>query len=620
MLLFATIVGAVAAPVLRVEQILDPREVFVAGSEASPEVATIQLFIEGVPLSEDVPIDCVLVIDVSATATGALDDAAALALDLLPLFGEGDRLAVVSFSDRAWLEIGLTEDRSGIIRAVADLESGGKSALGEGLRVARQELLDWGRDDARLVEIILSDGQSNVGRTPEVEGEVAAEAGIVLIPIGVGTLINRSLLESLANQTEGLFVPRRADDTVSKVGQALDFSPGATWVRVEKTLPPELDIIEATPEPLSIAPAESGTTLVWEFELAPMWRAEIDVSSSEEGEWDTDVDSRVIVTDARDRRSTFTIPPRRIVVSEPLPPMAFFYVDPTSPQVGVEARLDATGSVVYQDSQLERFEWDLDGDGATDLTTEDAVVYHEFDAEGEMTVGLVVVDDDGRTGSYERDVEVLASVTATRTIETCLPDDATIEGARVNVLIELTINTEMHGLTLHEEYPAGWTVELGDSGHATARRDDANAAIDWLFLETLAPGEYRTIAYTLVAPTGDFPSVEEGQAGARDQVTITGVLASSLPRLSKPLGGEDKIVRLQYLPVPVAISRWDTAAGAVDVCLPDEISFDQIQYAVSMWVSGDIVLNTNQVIDLAMIRDLIAFWLTDSSVFEPLPE
>jgi len=621
-LLAATILSLAAwsAPLIRVEQMADPTEIYVAGAGASPEIATLKLFVEGAEPDDRVPVDCIFVIDVSATATGGLGDVASLAIDLLPLFGPSDRIGVVSFSDRAWLDVGLTEDKTRVTRAIADLETGGKSALGEGLRVARQELLDWGRDDARLIEIILSDGQSNVGRTPEVEGDVAAEAGIILVPIGVGTLINRSLLQNLADETGGVFVAKAGDDTPHQIDMVLTASPGPMTVRIEKILPPELSYLDATPRPLSVASGAEGTTLVWQFELMPMWSASVRVISGEEGAWSTDAGSTVVVTDSRDRRSTFSIPSRTVSVREPLPPTAFFFVDPGEPLVGVEAKLDASGSVVYQDAEIDRYDWDLNGDGIVDLSVAEPVAYHTFDEQGEIDVTLSVADSSGRTGSYERSLTVLPSVSVQRTIETCLPDDETIEGGHIEVTIELRANTTIHGLTVHEEYPATWTLELGDSSHATARRDDAACAVDWLFLETLPAGDYRVITYSLEAPSGAFPEIEEGQLGARDQVTISGVMASSSPRLSQAIKGEDKIVRLQYLSIPVAISRWDTAAATIDLCLPDQVAFDQIQYAVSQWISGGTVPNTNQTIQLAMIRDLIAYWLTNTSVFEPLPE
>jgi PKD repeat protein len=612
--------AAWSAPQIRVEQIADPGEIYVAGSGASPEIATLKLYVESIEPDEQLPVDCIFVIDVSATASGGLGEVATLAIELLDLFGPNDRVGLVSFSDRAWLDVGLTEETSRVMRAIADLETGGKSALGEGLRVARQELLDWGREDARLVEIILSDGQNNVGRTPEVEGDVAAEAGIIMVPIGVGTLINRSLLQDLAAGTDGLFLEMDDEGMLQSVENILAAAPGTRTVRVEKILPPELGYLDATPRPQSVASGPNGTTLVWQFDLMPMWNASIRVISPEEGAWSTDRGSSVAVTDDRERRSTYAIPSRTLTVKEPLPPTAFFFVDPDEPLVGVETELDASGSVVYQDAEIDRYEWDLDGDGAVDVVSDEPITHVEFDEIGEMEILLTVIDSTGRSGEFERTIRVLPSVSIRRTIETCLPNDETIEGARVQVTIELWANTIIHGLSIHEEYPMDWPITLGESSRATARHIQEEYAVDWLFTETLPAGDYRRITYSLDAPVGEFPEIEEGQSGARDQVTISGVMASSSPRLSQAVGGDDKIVRRQYLDVPVVISRWDTGVGAIDLCQPDTIAFDQIQKAIALWISGDTVPHTNQTIDLAMIRDLIAYWLTNTSVFEPLPE
>jgi hypothetical protein len=68
------------------------------------------------------------------------------------------------------------------------------------------------------------------------------------------------------------------------------------------------------------------------------------------------------------------------------------------------------------------------------------------------------------------------------------------------------------------------------------------------------------------------------------------------------------------------ISRWDSAQEKIDLCLPEQISFDQLQYAVSLWLDGGTVPYTgDQVITLDVIRDLIAYWLTNTSVHDPLP-
>ncbi|MGD9675837.1 MAG: hypothetical protein AB7V19_04035, partial [Candidatus Bipolaricaulia bacterium] len=68
------------------------------------------------------------------------------------------------------------------------------------------------------------------------------------------------------------------------------------------------------------------------------------------------------------------------------------------------------------------------------------------------------------------------------------------------------------------------------------------------------------------------------------------------------------------------ISRWNPETSTLDLCLRELISFDQIQYAVSLWLSGASVPHTTDgVVDLAVLNDLIAYWLTGSSVHDPLP-
>jgi len=76
----------------------------------------------------------------------------------------------------------------------------------------------------------------------------------------------------------------------------------------------------------------------------------------------------------------------------------------------------------------------------------------------------------------------------------------------------------------------------------------------------------------------------------------------------------------KVFPVPVIISRWNTSESALDPCLGELIAFDQINYAISLWYSGAEVPGSGGLtIDLLTMQDLIAYWLTDSSVHDPLP-
>ncbi len=691
---------------LSVRQFLEPAQIYVAGTEGEPAVATVTLVVEEIGPMERVPVDCLLVIDVSATSDLAV--AKRFALDTIDRFSPRDRIGLVAFATTAWLELPLTSNRTQLKTAIADLTTGGKSAFGDALQLARQHLLTDGRGDAVLAQILLTDGQSNVGRDPQAEVEVAKATGIKIISVGIGTLINRSLLEMFASETEGLFFARPTTSALEQIDGLLFVETAAQDIRVEKILPPEILYLGASPSPRLVeANADGTTTLVWNIggiSLGGQWLTQISLKAGRKGVWQTDRDSSVMFKDFRGVEKLISIPGLELSAIEPnWPPVAAFAYSPESPtttdvvtftdqstdsdgqvvgwlwdfgdgeqksdqnpehrfsdsgtytvtllvgddlgsgsdpvtmdvrvlnseptalftsepkepRVEVEALLDASGSV-DPDGQIVSYAWDFNGDGHFEVERASPQTTHTFHTAGETLVSLKVTDDEGKSGVVEKPVDVLPSVIATRVIETCLPDDETIVEGTVTVTVTITANTTIHGLTLHESIPNSWAFTPVDNGRATFRADTT----DWLFLETFMDGDVHVIRYTLTAPStpisniDPISNVEEG----RDRTTINGIVGSSSPRLSQMVLGEDKITRVAVLSVPVVISRWDSEHGAIDLCLPEEIAFDQIQYAVALWLSGDQVPHTdNKVVDRTMIQDLIAYWLTDTSVHDPLP-
>jgi len=700
---------AAETPSLSVQQFLDSAEIYVAGTEGEPDVAILTLVLEGLGPMDRVPIDCILVIDVSATSE--LSEAKRFALDLIERFSPEDRIGLVAFDTTARLEVPLTSDRIRLKTAIADLTMAGKSAFGDAMQLSRQELMTRGRSDAIVAEVLLTDGQSNIGRDPYAEGEAAGVTGIKIISVGIGTLINRSLLETLASETQGLFFSRPTASTNEKIEALLFVETAAQNIRVEKVVPPEILYLSASPSPHQVETnADGSTSLVWNIgrvSLGGQWLAQISLKAEENGVWPTDqgssvqfndfrgVDTQVPITalqltavgpnwppqavfsynptvprtidvvtftdqstdadgqiagwlwifgdgeQSRDQNpehrfsssGTYTV--TLVVVDElgaesgPITtdllvlnsePMALFTCEPKEPRVGAETLLDAGGSA-DSDGKIASYAWDLDEDGLFETESTSPQITHTFKQAGEIHVALKVTDDEGKSTVIEKPLNVHNSVIAKRVIETCLSDDETIADGIITVTVTITANTVVHGLTLHETTPVGWVLTPTDNGRATFREKST----DWLFLETLAEGDVVVISYTLAAP-GTPPSTDmdpisnqEVEVG-RARATINGTVGSSSPRLSQMVLGEDKITRVATLSVPVVISRWDTEQGAIDLCLPEEISFDQIQYAVALWLSGDAVpLTGGQMVDRGMIQDLIAYWLTDTSVHNPLP-
>ena len=682
---------------LQVQQSVNPQQVYVAGT-GSPDTLAVDLSVQGAGHKGRFPIDCVFVIDTSATAQIAA--AKEFAFNLIDSLSDEDRVGVVSFSTTAQLLVPLTSSRLTAKTAIADMNTGGKSAFGDALQIARQELLADGRSDAILVEVLLTDGQNNAGRDPSGEGDVASEAGIKIVSVGIGYLIDSNLLQEFAAKTNGLFFERPKSSTIDRINSLLSIDTAGLNVTVNKILPSDVRYVGANPSPTRVMSNDDGTTTlsfnIGKIALGGEWKTEILVQATHKGTLSTDVGSTVTYVSFRGVKNTLPIPANTFsVIVPPAPPSppvasfsyspahvsttdtveftdsstdadgqvvawawdfgdgstadvqnpqhsyshsgtytvtlvvsdddgsvsaaakqeivvansaptAMFKVSPADPRVAVATTFDASASYDV-DGSIVSYAWDFNGDGVFDAEGASSDVQYTFSEVGDVTVILKVTDDEGTTAVVKKSLTVLPSVSAVRQIDTCLPNDETITSGTVKVTITITANTQVHGLTLHEDIPSGWTFAEGSNSSATFRKDST----DWLFMETLENGDTRVIEYTLTAPA----TCTEATKAA-----IGGIVKSSSPRLSRMVLGEDKVALVPTLPLKVVISRWDTEQGKIVLCLPEQISFDQIQYAVSLWLSGDPVAYTgNKVVTLDDIRDLIAYWLTDTSVHDPLP-
>lgn len=682
---------------LQVQQSVSPQEIYVAGS-GSPDTATINVSVQGITRSGRFPIDCIFVIDSSATAQIA--SARQFVFDMMDTFSDQDRIGVVTFSTAAQLVVPLTSNRLAVKTAIADMETGGKSAFGDALQIARQELLADGRSDAVLVEVLLTDGQSNSGRDPSGAGDVASEAGIKIVSVGIGYLIDSNLLEGFAEKTDGLFFKRITNSTIAQIDDLLTVKTAGTDVKVKEVLSADVHYIGATPSPTRVISNADGTTTltfnIGKVGLGQEWSAAVNVQALQKGKISTDAGSSVSYLSFRGVEESIAIPSGTLTAilppAPPSPPVAgfswspldpsttdtitftdrssdadgqviawawsfgdgtqsdvqnpqhsyshsgtytvtlavtdddgntspaatqkitvsnaaptaIFKVSPEEPRVGVSTALDASGSYDV-DGSIVSYAWDFDGDGVFDVEGASSDVEYTFAEEGDLTAVLKVTDDEGSSSTVKKTLTVLPSLSAVRQIDTCLPDDETITGGTVRVTITITANTRVHGLTLHEDIPDGWMFAEGSNASATFRKETT----DWLFMETLEDGDTRVIEYTLTAPA---------TCSEPEKAAIGGVIKSSSPRLSRMVLGEDKVALVPTLPIKVVISRWDSDQGKIDLCLPEQISFDQIQYAVALWLSGDPVAYTGEkVVTLDDIRDLIAYWLTDTSVHDPLP-
>jgi len=704
--------AASAEGTIQLYQTVDPSQIYVAGMGQSPETAGVTLVVQGVGATgERFPVDCMLVLDSSATAE--LAEAKLFALDFVDRLGPSDRVGVVSFAGTARIVVPLGASKGEAKTAIGGLAAGDKSALGTALELARRELAQMSRPEATLLIVLLADGQSNVGSDPRVEGEIAGGTGIRITCIGVGTLVNRSLLEGLAGMTGGVFAPRPSESALQLAIEHAFVGVAASEVVVEKRIPAGLAWVGSTPSASHVRVEQHGTTTArWalgEVRLGQEVRIEIRLRATESGILLTDegstatykdfrgMEQRIDVAAARlnvvmpnrapeagfdlepaapttadpmefrdashdadgdetvvgwvwtfgdgatsdeknpvhrfDKSGTYTITlvviddrglaskpiEGRVAVGNAPPTAGFAILDAgtltavAQPRIGVEVVLDASASYDL-DGRIVAYEWDFESDGVIDVATDSPDVPWTFIGPLDYDVTLHVTDDQGGKAALQRTIVAVTSVRANRSIETCLPDDRTIPGAVVTVTLALRANTTLNGLAVSETLPAGWAFRSVETDGATLRQ--SGTTMEWLFVEKFTgtgADSQREIRYTLTAPTA-APKADS------EPVSIRGAVSSSSPRLLQTIIGDDRITVEKYLAVPVVISRWNAETSAIDLCLRELITFDQIQYAVSLWLSGAAVPYTNNAkVDLATLNDLIAYWLTGSSVHDPLP-
>lgn len=704
--------AALGEGTIQILQTVDPSQIFVAGMGQAPETTNVSLTLQGVGATgERFPVDCMLVIDTSATAE--LAEAKLFALDFVDRMGPNDRVGVLSYAATARVALPLSKSKAEIKSAIGGLTGGDKSALGTALQLARRELSQTARPDATMLIVLFSDGQSNVGSDAKSEGKIAVETGIRITCVGIGTLINRALLEELAATSGGSFAARPSDPALESAVQHAFVAVAASDMVVEKHIPAGLEWMSSAPAASQVRMEMDGSTTVrWAFEqvmLGQILRIDMKLRATESGTLLTDDGSTATYRDFRgveqkvdieaDRLSvvmpnrvpqagfgfepaapttadpvefhdasgdidgektvaawawefgdgttadvkdpvhrfaesgtytvTLVVTDDRGLASKPYtqelvignaPPTASFavleadsMVVVAQPRVGVLVILDASASYDL-DGRVVRYEWDFGADGVVDVSTDAPDVSFTFVEPEDYDIALYVTDDMGSRATLEKTVKAVSSVTAARTIETCLPEDRTIQGATVTVTLSLRANTTLNGLAVSETLPAGWTFRSVETDGATLRQSGSTA--EWLFVEKFTgtgPDSQREIRYTLTAPSSS-PKAEA------DPVAIRGSVGSSSPRLLQTITGEDRVVLAKYLSIPIVISRWNVETSAIDLCLRELIGFDQIQYAVSLWLSGASVPYTNNgKIDLVMIQDLIAYWLTGSSVHDPLP-
>ena len=158
------------------------------------------------------PVDIALVLDSSGSMAwndpnGLRRTAAKSFVDLLRNDGAGspdnDRATVVDFDSFASVFQSLTDDKTALKAAIDRVDSSGGTNLGRGVSVGLSELQRLDRDAAQVL-ILLTDG---VGSYSTSLTTLAADRGVTIFTIGLGSQIDESLLQTIASGTGGQYFP-----------------------------------------------------------------------------------------------------------------------------------------------------------------------------------------------------------------------------------------------------------------------------------------------------------------------------------------------------------------------------------------------------------------------------
>ena len=659
-----------SATSLQVTHDTDTNRIFVRGSGASPEVATVHLRLDAPDPQDHIDADVILVIDRSASFP--VSQAVSHAKRIIDRLGPNDRVGVVSFATEATLDAPLTyaNDADSVIEALDDLRDEGRTAMGEGMALATDELDFSGRSNVDWIQILLTDGRSNHGRSPVEQADNASDLGVVVYAVGVGTSVNHSLLEEVSESTGGRFYSTYSDAIVNDI-LSVDFNdraPVATDVEVSVTLTRDFNYETAIDNPpdQQINNVDGTLTLRWlinEIDRDETWVARYTVSSNEvnSNARINDDRSEVRYTDARGRDTVEEIPELSIDVRPTPPPtIAEFDYEPKNPttfdaiEFSENSRIDGPG-------EIESYFWEF-GD---DTTSTEQNPTHRYSADGDYQVKLTIRTNEFVEATMIQDIKVSTpQVSVRREINTYLPVARTILGQSLEVTLKIRVNDTVNGLGIEELLPVGWafssdndedvggeisylsgTNTVGSSGTTSVAFEQSTLgtsasvemALQWLFQGILEPGTEIHIVYQVdinsaglanapAAVGNATPPSFTGPATTGNK-SITGTAISASPGFTTPIQGGPSISIQDGFDIEIVVAHWSGSATDGTLALEDYpshmITKDQLDVARDWWADPPSLIpftKEGEAVDLKVITCLTAYYVTGISVFEPLPE
>lgn len=427
---------------INVEQRVDPQEIVVRGT-GSPDVTTVTLALK-TPEIQGRPIDLVLALDRSASV--ALEEVQGTAHAFVEHLSADDRVGIVSFADVAQVELELTEDLEQAEEAIDGLTPGKQTALGDGLMLAIDHILNNARSEAFSLIVAPTDGVHNTGADPLEQAERAGNEEIPIFAIAISPAARVWMLDGIAQRSGGSFFARFSEDALERIFDAGGRRVAARYILITQTLPQTAVFVKALEHPPSVLPGRDATQLQWRIPVlfrGEIWTTRYQIGARQEGTFNLNQrPSTIEYSDAQGRSLAVQLPtstsihvvrgpetpeeperpeqpeepeepeepqqPEQPSDSAPKAKLAF---SPESPLMGEAVVFDASGSS-DPDGEIVKYEWDWTNDGTFDFESDQATAIHPYGRAGEFTVRLRVTDNEGATAEATASVSVIEGLKA----------------------------------------------------------------------------------------------------------------------------------------------------------------------------------------------------------------
>jgi len=390
----------VALPDLQVVQELTKASMNVRSCTGDSDTNTVTLTLGG--RDPVTPVDVAVLLDRSSSEDlTRIQDAAHQFLSHLN-GGAGDQVSLISFADTARVDQPLTSDFNFLGDLIDNIETGQRTALGDAMHLAIEQLESQRRSDAIQGIVVFSDGGTTTGVDPLPQADRAKLLGYPVYFVGVSDKVNRGALSELASRSAGSFFATASDQSLVGVLRRLDRDLLAEFITIKETLPDEFSFADTPagflmPEVL-VNTVNNTTDLFWSLDTlvsGQVWQTQFNITANQVGVFNLARFSEISYIQQSGNRLFAELDNPEIQVTGTPLPVALFDLNPVSPRAN--QTIEFFDRSVAEGGTITAWSWDF-GDGNSSTKQNPTHVYDDL---GRYTVVLSVTDSNSCTVTHD---------------------------------------------------------------------------------------------------------------------------------------------------------------------------------------------------------------------------